>query len=177
METVNRIIAASLAEIIYGLHHQHRRCVVVLGWCCFRHGEDGRADGLNDKAFLPVILGLWRDSCSPFRPHSTRAQILVMCHIQQMIAKVGIATGIYDMYHDPNMSGSVLTDCADQKAIKGIKNSEYLASSELTSAIYRIDIGKPQYRVTRSSRYGRVLGKALNMTFPYNRLMRNHSWW
>ena len=63
------------------------------------------------------------------------------------ITKVGITNGVYDIDiglrydEDPEHVREVLTECAKKiKAVKGIKNSEYLAvqSFDATSAIYRI---------------------------------------
>ncbi|MBF1358907.1 MAG: mechanosensitive ion channel family protein, partial [Mogibacterium diversum] len=97
--------------------------------------------------------------------------------------KVGITNGVYDIDiglrydEDPEHVREVLTDCAKKiKAIKGIKNSEYLAvqSFDATSAIYRIRYWcKPKDKwVTRRAAMG-VLQKCLlesDIVLPYSQL-------
>ena len=99
------------------------------------------------------------------------------------ITKVGITNGVYDIDiglrydEDPEHVREVLTDCAKKiKAIKGIKNSEYLAvqSFDATSAIYRIRYWcKPKDKwVTRRAAMG-VLQKCLlesDIVLPYSQL-------
>ncbi len=96
---------------------------------------------------------------------------------------VTIANGVYDIDiglrydEDPEHVSEVLTDCAKKiKAIKGIKNSEYLAvqSFDATSAIYRIRYWcKPKDKwVTRRAAMG-VLQKCLlesDIVLPYSQL-------
>nr|WP_297968598.1 mechanosensitive ion channel family protein [uncultured Mogibacterium sp.] len=99
------------------------------------------------------------------------------------ITKVGITNGVYDIdiglryNEDPEHVREVLTECAKKiKAVKGIKNSEYLAvqSFDATSAIYRIRYWcKPKDKwVTRRAAMG-VLQKCLlesDIVLPYSQL-------
>lgn len=99
------------------------------------------------------------------------------------ISKVGVSTGIYDIDiglrydEDPDHIMEILTDCAKKiKAIKGIKNAEYLAiqNFEASSVIYRIRYWcKPKDKwVMRRAAMG-VLQKCIiesDIALPYSQL-------